>query len=248
MTSRRTSSRRRRVLLTAAGSVAVLSLGFGTGEAVARHLVHNRIADALDGRLGTGPDVSLGLRPALLAVLDSTLPSVTVSGHAEAAGFPGVPVTVRLTDVTTDRDRRTTTVSGSHVTAEVTTAAIAQKLTPAGGQGVSMVSAVTTDPAAGTVNLAVQGGLAAIQVRPTVTDGKLTMPVTGGQLLGSQAPPAMLNRVQTAVDDLPLSNGPERRSGATAALGLQLKEVTVVGDGLRIDLAGPHAELGRAAG
>lgn len=251
MRGRRLSARRGRPQRIAVAAVAVLTVVCGTGEAVVRHSVADRVSTALDGRLGDRPDVSLGSRPALPALLDGTLPSVTIAGQADAAGFTGVPVTVRLSDVTVDRARHTTRVSGSQVTAEVSTDAVTRRIASGDGKGTGkgagMVSAVTADPAAGTLDLAVQGGLATIQVRPTVTDGRMKLSVTGGQVFGSAAPPALLDRVQSAIDALPAPDRPKGQKGATDALGLRLTEVTVTDSGLRIDLTGGRAELTHTA-
>ncbi|MFE7070101.1 DUF2993 domain-containing protein [Streptomyces sp. NPDC057620] len=233
--------RRRRV---AVGLVAMLVVGAGVSEAVVRHALAARVTTALDGRLGSAPEVSFGSRPVLLAALDETLSSMTVSGRTDAAGYTDVPVTARLSDVTVDRARHTTTVSGSHVTADVSTEAMTRRMASGDGKDAAMISGITTNPTAGTLDLAVQGGLATIRVTPTVADGKLELSVTGGEVLGSPAPPALLDRVQTAVDARPTQDGPEPQGGA-AALGLRLAEVTVTDDGLRAGLSGGRAELER---
>ncbi len=226
------------------GVVTVLVVGAGVSEGVVRHALTERVTTALDGRLGSEPEVSLGSRPVLLAALDDTLSSIRISGRADAAGYADVPVTVRLSDVTVDRARHTTTVSGSRVTADVSTGAITRRMASGDGKGAAVVSGITTDPAAGTLDLALQGGLATIRVTPTVADGKLKLSVTSGEVFGSAAPPALLDRVQAAVDALPTQDGPERQDDG-AALGLRLAKVTVTDDGLRAGLTGGSTELKR---
>ncbi|MEU0368944.1 DUF2993 domain-containing protein [Streptomyces sp. NPDC006283] len=244
MNGRLATARRTRMRRIAVGTAAVLVSGCGAGETVARHSVADRVTTVLDGRLGAGPDVSLGSRPALLAVLNGTLPSLSVSGHADVAGFTGVPVSVRLSDVTVDRARDTATVSGSRVTADVSTEAVTRRIVSGDGQGAAMVSGVTTDPAAGTLELAVHGGMAAIRVRPVVAEDRVALSVIDGEVLGSAAPPALLDRVQSAVDALAPPDGPEHQKDADA-LGLRLTEVTVTDDGLRVALTGGRRELTR---
>jgi hypothetical protein len=101
------------------------------------------------------------------------------------------------------------TVSGSRVAADVSTDAMTRRMASGDGQDAAMISGVTTDPTAGTPVLALKGGLATTQFTPAVADGKLQLPVTGGEVFGSAAPQALLDRVQTAVDALPTQDGPE---------------------------------------
>jgi hypothetical protein len=230
--------------VTAGAVLMVLVAGCGAGEAVVRHVAADRVVAALDGRLGERPEVSFGSRPVLPVLLGGTLGSVTVSGRADAAGFSGVPVVVRLSDVTADRSRHTATVSRSRVTAEVTTDAVARRIASAGGRGTALVSGVTADPAAGTLDLAVRGGLATFRVRPAVAGGRVTLSVTGGEVLGAPAPTALLDRVRSAVGALAEPDGPQRQDGAAAVLGLRPTQVTVTGDGLRVGLTGGKARLG----
>ncbi|GGQ35426.1 hypothetical protein GCM10010233_61480 [Streptomyces pseudogriseolus] len=237
-------ARLRRPLRVAVGIVAVLVVGAGVSEAVARQALTERVTTALAGSLGSEPEVSFGSRPVLLAALDDALPSITMSGHADTAGYADVPVSVRLSDVAIDEDRHTTSVSGSRVTADVSTDAMTRRMASGDGKDAAMISSVTSDPAAGTLVLALKGGLATVQVAPTVADGKLHLSVTGGEVFGSAAPQALLDRVQTAIDALPTQDETEQQGGG-AALGLRLAKVTVTDDGLRASLSGGSAELRR---
>ncbi|MEV7977617.1 LmeA family phospholipid-binding protein [Streptomyces sp. NPDC086519] len=232
-----------RAARAALGAVLALVILCASGEAVVRHAVTERVTAALGGRLGGRPDVSLGARPALLTLLDGTLPTVTVAGRASAAGFTGVAVTAVLSGAVVDRSRHTAEVSGSRVTAEVSTAAVTRRLASAAGQGGATVSGVTAEPASGTLELAVRSGLATVRVRPAVHDSRLTLSVVDGDVLGSAAPAALLDRVQSRVDSLTASRRRESRDSAAGALGLRLKDVTVTGEGLRLVLTGGAATL-----
>ncbi|MEU9244180.1 LmeA family phospholipid-binding protein [Streptomyces sp. NPDC048385] len=232
-----------RAARAALGVALALVVLCASGEAVVRRTVAERVTAALGGRLGGSPDVSLGARPALLTLLDGTLPTVTVAGRANAAGFTGIPVTAVLSGAVVDRSRHTAEVSGSRVTAEVSTAAVTRRLASTAGQGGAAVSGVTAEPASGTLELAVRGGLATVRVRPAVHDSRLSLSVVDGEVLGSAAPAALLDRVRSRVDSLAASGRREGRDGAVGALGLRLKDVTVTDEGLRLVLTGGAATL-----
>lgn len=142
-------TRLRRPLRVTVGIVAVLVVGAGVSEAVARQALTERVTTALAGNLGSEPEVSFGSRPVLLAALDDALPSITMSGHADTAGYADVPVSVRLSDVTIDEDRHTTHVSGSRVTADVSTDAMTRRMASGDGKDAAMISGVTSDPQRG---------------------------------------------------------------------------------------------------
>ncbi|WP_369228397.1 hypothetical protein AB5J52_35480 [Streptomyces sp. R39] len=84
---------------------------------------------------------------------------------------------------------------------------------------------------------------ATVRVRPAVRDSRLSLSVVDGEVLGSAAPVALLDRVQSRVDNLAASGRREGRDGAVGALGLRLKDVTVTDEGLRLVLTGGAATL-----
>lgn len=235
--------RRRTAVLSGAVLVGLVALT-GGAEAVARHVVGERLEKAAGDRLGAGAEADYD-GWALLGLARGELGTVTLhADDATLAGFDGVAVDAELRGLTVPDGDGRATVSGSIAHAEVPAAALRDRVAASGGSLTALVGGVEPRPADGTLRLVLGSGLGQADVRPELRGGELRFTLAGAKMLGVDAPKAVTSRIRAALVDLG-ATGREAggAEGAAAALGLHPTAVRVTEDGLRVDLAGGPARL-----
>jgi hypothetical protein len=90
----------RRTKIWIAGTIGGLVLVAGLGEAGLRILLRHRISSGAQNVLGSGVDVGIGSRPALIDATTGRIPTVTIrSDSAEVCNLSDVAAAVNLSDV-----------------------------------------------------------------------------------------------------------------------------------------------------
>ncbi|MFJ8636405.1 LmeA family phospholipid-binding protein [Streptomyces sp. NPDC093568] len=232
----RSAFRRHRAAALTSTALAVVLLTATTAELVARTLLHSRMAAVADQALGKGTAVDIEGSPALLALVDRHIDAVTITNdHAALGRIPGVSVHARLEDLrlTTDRSG---TVARTH--ADVTVPAASLQHMAGTSDGGLPVTAVHLDDQADTVTLDLgQGGLGQATLQPRLQDGRVTLHLADVEILGSPAPPRLVDRIQDTLTT---------RNGVDYPLGLKATTLDVTATGLAVSLdAGPTRLTGK---
>ena len=209
--------------------VALAVAGLLGAELYARHKADSIVASAVGCVVRDSASVSFGLRPFLLQHLTHSYRDLVV----ETAGnqireAKGMKVRLHLDDIRINPTADSAGTLGA-MDADVTWSADGIKQTV---QGIipflgGLVSAVNTDPAAGTMEL--QGGLGSVTVLPQVVDNDLTLTVVRVTGLGFTLPresvqPALDAFTSTLVKNLPM--GIHAESATVTDTGIALKYVT----------------------
>lgn len=209
--------------------LALVVAGLLGGELYARHKADSIVASAVSCVVRDNATVSFGLRPFLLQHLTHSYRDMVV----ETAGnqireAKGMKLRLHLDDVRMNPTAESAGTLGS-LDADVTWSADGIKDTV---QGIipflgGLVSGVTTDPAAGTMQL--KGPLGSVTVQPQVVDTNLRLTVVGVTGLGFTLPresvqPALDAFTSTLVRNLPM--GIHAESVAVTDSGIALKYVT----------------------
>ncbi len=230
---RRRATRRGRITRTVALSVtAVLGLA-GVGEAAARHVLESRMADGVGRALGTRVTVDTGAGLALPALLGRRLGHVTLSGdNARLGRLTGASVRITLEGV--DLAGPTRTVAQARATVTIPAGSLAEAI---GDSGPGLpVSGARTDPATGTVLLALgPGGTGRLTLKPVLVDGRVTLAATDLQFLGRAITGPQLDRINTRLA--------ERDERSDYPLSLTPVSLTVTPAGLALTLASGPTEL-----
>ncbi|MEV7614274.1 hypothetical protein [Streptomyces sp. NPDC089799] len=224
--------------VVACGTAAAVLLA-GCAEYAAELMVEDRIADALRPRLGATEVDAAG--SGLLAVARGRVGTARVSGdEAQVGRISGASVRLTLTGIATGEDGRGGTVDSVEGRITVPVDAVRASLS-AGGGGLP-VSAVSTDPASGTVRLDVgPGGAATVRLRPELRHGRLSFTVVEATLLGRPAPERLVSAVREGLADRQERSAPD----ADAALpGMTAESVHVTDGGLDIEVRGRNVRLG----
>lgn len=194
--------KRRKALVITLVVVAALVVALVGGELFVRQRATSCMESQFQSQLGTPVDVGLSWKPVLLQLADKSIPYVTIDSSGSTFGpAQGMQVNARANDIeVTDSPDSSGTIGSS--TADVTwkTDGILATLQsqPLGG----MVSAVTTDPSAGTLKISV-GGFADLTVRPAVQDGQVKVETVSAEILGLGLPTALVDGVvQTLTESL----------------------------------------------
>ncbi|WP_432197136.1 LmeA family phospholipid-binding protein [Streptomyces sp. bgisy027] len=229
--------RRHRAAALTSAALAVVLLTATAAELVARTLLHSRLAAVADTALGKGTAVDIEGGPALLALFDRQIDAVTISNdHAVLGRIPGVSVHARLEDLRLTADR-SGTVARTH--ADVTVPAASLQRMADTSDGRLPVTAVHLDDQADTVTLDLgQGGLGQATIQPRLQDGRVSLHLADVEILGSPAPPRLMDRIQDRLTS---------RNGADYPLGLKASTLDVTAEGLAVGLdAGPTRLPGKA--
>ena len=168
--------------------VALALAGLLGGEFYARHRADSIVANAVSCVVQDSAKASFGVRPFLLQHFTHSYRDMRV----ETAGnqireAKGMKLQLRLDDVRMHQTADSAGTLGS-LDADITWSADGIKQTVAGMIPLigGLVSAVTPDPAAGT--LEVEGPLGTVTIRPTVANGGLALEVTKVTGLGFTLP------------------------------------------------------------
>ncbi|MEU5097029.1 LmeA family phospholipid-binding protein [Streptomyces sp. NPDC020996] len=222
--------RRHRAASVIAVVLAVVRLVAGVAEAAARTLLHSRLTAAAGRILGEDSGVDIDGGPALLALLDRHLDSVTISDdHATLGRLTDVSVRVRLNDIRLTGSR-SGTVARTH--ADVPAESL-QSMAGARGKRLP-ITAVHLDAAADTITLELKGGLGRATLRPRIEDGRLTLRLEDAEVLGSPAPARLVDRIESNLAG---------RADADHPLGLKATVLDVTSTGLNVTLDGGPARF-----
>ncbi len=218
----------RRIALIA-GLVVVLALvGTAAGaETYVRHKNKQCIAAQMQKELGTKVDVGFGPKPLLLTAVDHEVQYVTVDS-ADAKFGPAVDMKVhaRVNDIKLTDGGRSATIASSSADATWSNEGIAQTLS-------GLVSGVESDPAGGTLDVKVLGGLADLRVQPHIVNNKIEVSTQSASLLGLGLPTDLVdNIVQSMTESL-----------QTYPMGLQPTDVKITDNGLAVALRGGPTTL-----
>lgn len=218
--------KRRKALVISLVVVAALVVALVGGELFVRQRATSCMESQFQSQLGSPVDVGLSWKPILLQMADKSIPYVTIDSSGSTFGpAKGMQVKARANDIeVTDSPDSSGTIGSS--TADVTwkTEGILATLQsqPLGG----MVSAVTTDPSAGTLKISV-GGFADLTVRPAVQNGQVEVETVSAAILGLGLPTALVDGVvQTLTDSLqqyPLGMAPTTLTITDDAVAVHLE-------------------------
>ncbi|QDQ98270.1 DUF2993 domain-containing protein [Tomitella fengzijianii] len=239
----RTPRRRRHtaLLVTIGIVVALVAVAVG-GEFYARDRVGSCVATAMGQEVDGDVDVSLGATPLLLTPITGTVSSISVNsdsinlaGPGEAS-MRGLQLRSTIHDISLPEGDGTGTVGSSEASvswANDDMLASLQTL-PFG----MLISGVTTDPATGTIDVAVAGGLGSMSLTPRIEGGVVTMQASDITAFGIGLP---TGGAQQIIDLL-------TRNLAEYPLQMQPTSVDVTDQGLQVKLQGGPAPLTTADG
>lgn len=209
--------------------LALVIAGVLGGELFARHKADSIVSSAVSCVVRDNVSVSFGLRPFLIQHFTHSYRDIVV----ETAGnqireAKGMKLRLRLDDVRMNPTAESAGTLGA-LDADVTWSADGIKQTV---QGIipflgGLVSEVSTDPSAGTMQL--QGPLGSVTIQPQVVDENLALTVVGVTGLGFTLPresvqPALDTFTSTLITNLPM--GIHAESVAVTDAGIELKYVT----------------------
>jgi hypothetical protein len=222
----RAALRRHRAAAIAASVALVAVVAAGAGEFTARNIIQNRIANAAPAALGSMTVNESGL--ALWDVMNKHIPTLDISSsNAHLGPLSQVSVQAQLDNV---RLGGKATMSGAHAVFTVPALSIGVAVQAAVGS--VPVTSVTTDPASGTIAVALgPGGIGQLTLHPVITGGKLSLPVAGLTVFGRSVPPSRLGKA---------GRGLGSASGVQRAYPLSLKATSlhVLPYGLQVTLSG----------
>ncbi|MGW4531582.1 LmeA family phospholipid-binding protein [Nocardia sp. NPDC004340] len=220
-------SRKKTLLIVALVAALLIAGGLAGGEAWARHKVEKCISSQFEAQMGSKIDVSFGWKPLLLTMIDHKVGEVTVKSDDSKFGpAQGMVVNATFHDVETKDGGKQASVGSS--SADVTWSNDGITQTMAG-----LVSATASDPATGTLSFAVLGGLAQLQVKPKIVDGKIEVETLQASLLGFGLPTDLVSGIVKLMTE----------SLQTYPMGLTPNKVEVTKDGLHITLQGGNTVL-----
>lgn len=150
------------------GLVVALVAACGVAaEIYYRDRVERCVAAQAQQELGTSVTVGFGARPLLLTALDHRIPSMTLDTDNAASG-PAVDMQahVNLEDVDLADKGGGASVTSSRTTATWSDTAILRTLH-------GLASEVTSHPGTNSITVQLLNGLAAVELRPYVADGKI---------------------------------------------------------------------------
>ncbi|MFE3544110.1 DUF2993 domain-containing protein [Nocardia sp. NPDC059177] len=218
----------RRTLVIAVVVVATLLVAAVVGtEAYARHQISRCISSSFEQQMGSSIDVSFGPKPMLLTYLDGKVGSVTIDSEDNTFGpAVGMVVHAEFEDIELDKSNGSGTIGSSRAEVTWNNDGIRQTM---GG----MVSGVTSSSRDKTLTLDVLGGLAQLEVVPSVRNGNVTIETKSAQLLGIGLPTDL---VQGIVETF-------TQSLQSYPLGLKATDVQVTDDGVIVNLEGGRTTL-----
>ncbi|MQY18189.1 LmeA family phospholipid-binding protein [Nocardia macrotermitis] len=217
----------RRIVLIVGIVIVLAIVGTAVGlETYARKHFSQCIATQLEKSLGSKVSVSFGAKPLLLTYFDHKVGSVTVTSDDAKFG-PAVGMKVRATLNDIGMSGNNATVASSSADATWSDDGITQTL-----QG--LVSGVTSDPSAGTLDVKVLGGLADLQLTPHIVNDQIQVDTNKATLLGVIGIPNDLvdNIVKSMTQSL--KNYP---------LDMHPSQVTVTDTGIEVKLTGGASTL-----
>lgn len=223
--------RRRRPWLIALVAAVVLVALVAGGELFARHQLRDTVSDAMaDGLNTSSVDVGIGSSPALLDVSRGRIDHLSLSARkATICQVHDVSLDANVQDVSTSR-------SGGRIGASTMRLTLSgQSLNDllASSRNAKDVTA-TMDPGSDSVRLVGLGGLAHVQARPRLSDGKLGFTVVSASFAGHRVPPARAQKLLGGSSTL-----------SKMPLGLRATAAKVTNAGLETSFRGQPTTLPR---
>ncbi|WP_182357942.1 LmeA family phospholipid-binding protein [Tomitella gaofuii] len=240
--SRTPRRRRHTALFVTIGLVVALVAVVVGGEFYARDRVGNCVATALEQQVDGDVDVSLGATPLLLTAITGTVSSISINsdginlaGPGEAA-MRGLQLRSTIHDIRLPEGDGTGSVGSSEATVTWGNDDMLASLQtlPFG----MLITGVTSDPAAGTIDVAVAGGLGRISLTPRISGNVVTMEASDITAFGIGLP---TGGAQQIIDLL-------TRNLADYPLEMAPQSVDVTGKGLQVRLTGGQAPLTTTGG
>lgn len=194
------TARRSTAPLIAVSVVVVLLVAVIGGELFVRQQIKSCLAGQLESELGSQVEVGLGLKPVLLSLVDKKVSSVTVdSDDARFGPAEGMVVQAEARDLNlTQTADSGGTIGSSSADISWSTDGITRTLQ---SQGIgAIVSGVTSDASAGTLDFAV-GALANLTVQPQVVDGRVDFQTVDASILGLGIPTDLVDSVVGVLTD-----------------------------------------------
>ncbi|WP_365998768.1 DUF2993 domain-containing protein [Mycolicibacterium sp.] len=202
-------------------ALALVVGGLAGGELYARHRVDGILVDVAECVVKDGATVSFGVNPPFLwqhVTGHYTNISVSTDGN-QVQDAKGMQADVTVSDVRLQGSADSKGTIGALDATLTWTAAGIKDTVAANLPGVgNLVTAVTTDPAAGTLNL--EAGSITVTAKPVVVDGDLALQVS------DVAGPLDRDTVQTALDGL------TAKLNAQYPLGIHADSVEVTATGV----------------
>ncbi|MGW0044962.1 LmeA family phospholipid-binding protein [Rhodococcus sp. NPDC003348] len=223
-----TRPKRNRVLTISLVVIVALVAVLIGGELYVRHNVKQCMADQFQSQLGSQVDVGLSAKPVLLQAVDKKVPYITITSDDSSFGpAKDMHVVARVNDVDlTTSDTSGGTIGSSTADVDWSTAGIAATIQ--GEAFGTLVTGVTSDQSAGTLQFQVLGNLAELTVKPTVSDGVVRVETIGAEIFGLGLPTDLVSGVVNILTS----------SLQTFPLGMTAQSITVTDSGLQLSLAG----------
>ncbi|WP_188836276.1 LmeA family phospholipid-binding protein [Flexivirga endophytica] len=225
-----TGGTRRPWLIGIVAAFVVVALVVGA-EVFARHQLRSKVSDAMANGLHTSRvDVGIGSSPALLDLGRGTIDQVSLNARkATVCQVRDVSLDAKVHDVSTSPSGGR--IGASELTLTLTGKSLNDLLA---GSGKADGVTATTRSGSDTVRLTGLGGLARVQVRPKVTDGKLDFTVVSASFAGRPVPAAQAQKL--------LRGGGANRL-EELPLGLRATAVQVTDAGLETSFRGEPTTL-----
>ncbi|MGB6180155.1 MAG: DUF2993 domain-containing protein [Rhodococcus sp. (in: high G+C Gram-positive bacteria)] len=228
-----TTRRRSRVPLIATVLVVILVAVLVGGEFYARNRVENCLTTQFESELGSKIDVDLGLQPVLFSLATNKFSSVEISSDDTKFG-PAQDMQVQATVDDVDlsgSDTSSGQIGSSNADVTWSTDGILATLQEQGVGGI--VSGATSDPAAGTLNFAIVGGLAELTVRPVVQGDSIVVETVDASILGIGIPTDLADSVVGILTD----------SLQAYPLGMTPDSIEVTDTGIDMTLSGGQYDI-----
>lgn len=187
------------------------------------------------------PTVSFGATPLILSATRGNIPEVEVTTPStlqvtgqEIIGQPGTHVILNdLLISDPDNPVAGRMVATTEVPDEYLLAVIQQSMEEENAGGLLQITGITSDAAAGTLNVEFNSGMAELNLSPTPVDGQLTFVATGASLFGFDLPGQVTDMITASL----------REGVAEQAAGFTIEEFTVIEGGARMRLSGENVPL-----
>ncbi|MGU3436554.1 DUF2993 domain-containing protein [Actinomycetes bacterium M1A6_2h] len=229
MTTSETRRRKSRLPLIALIVVVAFLAAVIGGEFYARNRVETCLANQFESELGSQIDVGLGFYPVLVQLATKEFKSVEITSDDTKFGpAQDMKVSAEIDDVNLNNvsDTSSGTIGSSSANVDWSNSGIQATLASQGIGG--LISGVTSDAAAGTLNFAIVGGLAELKVKPVVAGDKIEVQTIDASILGFGIPTDLADSVVSVLTD----------SLQAYPLGMTPKSIEVTDTGLKMSLAG----------
>ena len=219
--------------------VVAVAVVFAAGEFGVRWLIGNELAQQ-----SPQAQIAFGPTPVLLSLVTGTIPEVdvetesTLSYSPSGDSFEGTPASqVHMEGLNTKTNTalfmRVTTMLPDAFLTIVAQQGLEQQLSGL-MQAVVRISAVTSDPQTGTVQVEFTEGAASLVLEPSVRNGALSFAATEATLLGFDLPEGVVDRISSALSEAAQSQAQNE--------AMSVEAVEAIDGGVRLTLTGHYVE------